>query len=128
MGNGTSTPSRPNNDPLPANRLVNSGIHALPEKVLRQLAGTVLYTHAHQTAARKAGTATGESHVPPPVIRSLEELLSLLETDAVDVIAFDDSIPEHERRYIIGWARIFKPGVVCESRTVLERKLAGSVA
>ncbi|MBM3382459.1 MAG: hypothetical protein FJY29_08480 [Betaproteobacteria bacterium] len=40
---------------------------------------------------------------------SFEQLLLLLEGDRVDAILFDATVSHHEKAYITGWARIFRP-------------------
>ena len=46
--------------------------------------------------------------------KSFEELLLHLENDMVEAIVFDSTVSQHECRYIMGWARIFKPNVRCQ--------------
>ena len=46
--------------------------------------------------------------------KSFEELLLHLENDLVEAIVFDGSVSVHECKYIMGWARIFKPSVRCQ--------------
>lgn len=41
--------------------------------------------------------------------RSFDDLLILLEEDLVETIWFDQSVKQHERAYITGWAKIFRP-------------------
>ncbi len=126
MGDGTPSPSRSTSDPFPANRLVHSGQPQGTERVARMLSRTVLYTHAHQ-AGEKLGHVTGR--FPSALLcHNLEDLFGLLENDAVDHLVFDESITDQERKYVHGWARIFKPGVACELKTAFERRLSGSVA
>jgi hypothetical protein len=52
----------------------------------------------------------------------------LLEKDDVDALVFDESIPEQERQHVVGWARIFKPTLVCEPKAVFARRTGGHVA
>jgi hypothetical protein len=44
---------------------------------------------------------------------SVDELLLLLESDAIEQIVFGPSVSLHERTYISRWARIFKPSLTC---------------
>lgn len=76
---------------------------------------SILYTHAPDDS--------GLLEVPNGQLtcRSLEELLSYLESDLVDALWFDDTISTQERTYITGWARIFRPSV---SAQLLQRKVA----
>ena len=46
--------------------------------------------------------------------KTFEELLLHLENDLVEGIVFDSSVSQQECRYIMGWARIFKPHVRCQ--------------
>jgi hypothetical protein len=45
------------------------------------------------------------------VCSTFEQLLLLLEDDRVDSILFDATISHHEKAYITGWARIFRPSL-----------------
>jgi hypothetical protein len=76
---------------------------------------SVLYTHA---ASAECGLLPAGNTV---TCRSLEELLSLLETDLVDSLWFDTTVSPQERAYITGWARIFRPSV---SAHLLQEQIA----
>ena len=124
MGDGHPPPSRIDTDPVPTLRLVNPEQHG-PDTVARVLARTVLYSHIKRSLDKER-RATGVSTTA--VCCRLEDLFLLLERDAVDTLVFDDSVSEQERIYVSGWARIFKPGVLCESRKAFESRLSGHVA
>lgn len=66
---------------------------------------SILYTHSEDNS--------GLARVPngQVVCRTLEELLSFLESDLVDSLWFDETVSNQEKNYISGWARIFRPGV-----------------
>lgn len=66
---------------------------------------SVLYTHA---ANDNALSEIPNGHC---ACRSLEELLSFLESDLVESLWFDETVSPQERNYITGWARIFRPSV-----------------
>jgi hypothetical protein len=75
------------------------------ETQVEQVRTSVLYTHSTYV---ETDALPFENSV---ICRSLEELLSLLETDLVDSLWFDASVSPQERAYITGWARIFRPTV-----------------
>ena len=120
MGDGSPAPSRSNQDPFPGGCGVNPGIQQTPDKRERVLSRSVLFTHVPRKAVDR--DASGLSSFTE--CRSLEDLLFLLERDAVDSLVFDESIPDHERVHISGWARIFKPALACESRTMFVPRLS----
>ena len=122
MGDGSPAPSRSNQDPLPAGRGVNPGLQQTPEKLERALARSVLFTHGPRKPVDR--DASGLSSLSE--CRSLEDLLLLLERDAIDSLVFDESILEHERAHVSGWARIFKPTLTCESHASFLRRLFGA--
>jgi hypothetical protein len=66
---------------------------------------SVFYTHSEGPSS---STLAPGGRV---VCRSLEELLSYLESDLVDSLWFDETVSAQERGYISGWARIFRPNV-----------------
>jgi len=124
MGDGHPPPMRIDSDPFPSLRLVNPE-QQNPESVARVLARTVLYSHIKRSLEmeRRASGVTKTA-----ICNRLEDLFLLLERDAVDSLVFDDSVSEQERIYVSGWARIFKPGVSCETRKAFESRLSGHVA
>lgn len=126
MGDGNPAPSRSSQDPLSGGRIVNSSRQEFPEKAPRVFGRVVVFCHAGRKGWER--DALGLSTLPE--CRSLDDLFLMLERDAVDTLVFDDALPEQERRYIVGWARIFKPGLLCETRTEFARrtKLPGCVA
>ncbi|MFZ9520152.1 MAG: hypothetical protein ACO3A4_06715 [Silvanigrellaceae bacterium] len=75
----------------------------------------ILYTHAEDNRNLDMVPSGGTA------CRSLEELLSYLESDSVDTLWFDDSVTAQERSYITGWARIFRPGVMTQ---LIQQKIA----
>lgn len=48
------------------------------------------------------------------VCQNFDALLLLLEDDQVDELWFDETISPHESTYILGWARIFRPGLTAQ--------------
>lgn len=66
---------------------------------------TVIYSHDAQTSVLSGSSTTDV------VCSSFEQLLLLLEDDRVETILFDSTISSHERNYITGWARIFRPSL-----------------
>jgi hypothetical protein len=76
------------------------------ELLLNRLA--VIYSHS--------------SHVTPKdfpretcvVCQNFDALLLLLEDDQVDELWFDETVSPHESSYILGWARIFRPGLTAQ--------------
>ncbi|MEN9824928.1 MAG: hypothetical protein RI953_673 [Pseudomonadota bacterium] len=76
---------------------------------------SILYTHADDNSGLGLVPNGGAA------CRSLEELLSYLESDLVDTLWFDDSVSAQERSYITGWARIFRPGVTTQQ---IQQKIA----
>lgn len=119
MGDGNPAPSRSNQDPFPGGRVVNSNRQESSEKAARVLARAVFFTHGARKGVDRDVTGLGSL----PECRSLDDLFLILERDAVDTLVFDESIPEQERAYVMGWARIFKPGLACESKAAFARRL-----
>ena len=76
---------------------------------------SILYTHADDNSGLNLVPNGGA------ICRSLEELLSYLESDLVEAMWFDDSVSAQERSYITGWARIFRPGVTTQ---MIQQKIA----
>lgn len=64
---------------------------------------TVLYSHNMHSDLRKQLPQNSE------VCQSFDELLLFLEDDRVESIWFDETVNSHEKAYITGWARIFRP-------------------
>lgn len=69
---------------------------------------SVLYTHGDSDSSP---THVQTAHM---VCRSLEELLTYLESDLVESLWFDESVTAQERSYITGWARIFRPSLTAQ--------------
>ena len=63
----------------------------------------VLYSRTAETAQDFA--------LPTNVVccSNFDDLLLLLEDDKIESIWFDTSISSHEKSYVTGWARIFRP-------------------
>jgi hypothetical protein len=69
---------------------------------------TVIYSH-------DPNVAVSQGIDPQAVICStFEQLLLLLEDDRVEAILFDNDINHHERAYITGWSRIFRPTLTAQ--------------
>jgi|GEM_PF-636496 len=64
---------------------------------------SVLYSHNMHSDLRKQLSTNSE------VCQSFDELLLFLEDDRVESIWFDETVNPHEKAYISGWARIFRP-------------------
>jgi hypothetical protein len=126
MGDGNPAPSRSNQDAFQGSCVVNSGLQQMPEAPDRELSRAVLYSHG----SRKALVRDMDALKFLSVCHSLEDLLLLLERDAIDVLVFDEGLHDQECAYVTGWARIFKPGLVCEPSSTFLRRLstAGNVA
>ena len=64
---------------------------------------SVLYSHNKHSDLKK--------QLPPnsEVCHSFDELLLFLEDDRVESMWFDETVNPHEKAYISGWARIFRP-------------------
>jgi hypothetical protein len=63
----------------------------------------VLYSHNKHSDLKSQLPPNGE------VCHSFDELLLFLEDDRVESIWFDETVNPHEKAYISGWARIFRP-------------------
>jgi hypothetical protein len=122
MGDGNPAPSRSNQDPFLCGRGVNSNRQESTDKPARKSPRAVLFTQG----VRKGVDRDASGLVLLPECRSLDDLFLVLESDAIDTLVFDESIPDHERAYLLGWARIFKPGLACESRAAFVRRLTTS--
>lgn len=64
---------------------------------------TVFYSHNMHSVQRKQLPQNSE------FCQSFDELLLFLEDDRVESIWFDETVNSHEKAYITGWARIFRP-------------------
>jgi hypothetical protein len=71
----------------------------------------VAYTHRPNATAFQSDTAAHSSTNNMVVCTNFDDLLNLLEVDAVEEIMFDSSVSAHEVSYITRWARIFKPSL-----------------
>lgn len=69
----------------------------------------VLYSH-------EVGTNPPSLALRPNIrCSNFEELLYLLEDDRVGSIWFDETVNSHEKSYIAGWARIFRPDLTAHN-------------
>ena len=67
----------------------------------------VAVVYSHKPESKR----TDQKHQHDAYCSNFEELLLLLESDKIATIWFDDSVNPHERAYITGWARIFRPDI-----------------
>ncbi len=86
--------------------------HSLSNPTLGCRPVVVLYTHAQPTP--RVHSFTWPEPAETVLCSDFDNLLSLLEVDAVDAIVFDSSVNSHERNYITRWTRIFRPELHCQ--------------
>jgi hypothetical protein len=71
----------------------------------------VAYTHRPSTPDFLNHTSSLCDSENIVICSNFDDLLDLLEVDAVAEIVFDSSVSSHEVNYITRWARIFKPSL-----------------
>lgn len=87
------------------------------EHLEEQVGSRLVIKYAHGShVSLSQGPLTSAAAGPRDTVlacHTFDALLVHLEAGEVDAIDFDASVPVHERRYIIGWAKIFRPHVQC---------------